>query len=162
MNAPNNTPNPIAQLIAAAKEGPEKMAIALEALAIRFNEIHMLNEDEHGLLDQVARTLPPYEPLIHGQTRPGVWVGSLKELNADEGSAEEICGDTVIALFKPLVAEWGDEYRCPTKREAEVLGENYRVLGSSPTSYGDVVVEVEIGTAIKLDRMMKSYPHSLN
>lgn len=134
------------------------MAIALEALAIRFNEIHMLNEDERGLLDQVARTLPPYEPLIHGQTRPGVWVGNLEELNADE----DICGDTVIALFKPLVAEWGDEYRCPTKREAEVLGENYRVLGSSPTSYGNVVVEVEMGTAIKLDRMMKSYPHSLN
>jgi hypothetical protein len=163
MQTANTTVNSIAQLIAAAHKGPHEMALACEALAIQLNDIHMCNEDSTGLLDQIKRTLSPYEPTIHGETRPGVWVGDLRELNTEEDSPEVACGETMIALLKPLVAEWGDEYRCPTKSEAVILGENYRILGSSqfPGSYGNLIVEVEVGTKIKLDHMMKSYLHRL-
>jgi hypothetical protein len=153
MDNPNS--HPIARLIAAANISPTVFAIVAESIANEARHIRVFGDDPGGLIEKIARTLPPYDPEIHGVTRPGVWVGELAELTYED--LTEICGDAVIEIFEPLVEIWGEGYRCPSHREAMIVAENRRVLGSSSTSYGDLIVEVEIGTAEQLDRVIVPY-----
>lgn len=141
LNDPNS--HPIAQLIAAASIDPGELAIIAEAIAKQARNVYMTGLDPHNLMERVSRTLPPYDPAVHGVTRPGFWVGGLWELTYEDDRAT-ICEDSVLEILEPLIDIWGNDYRYLTRGEAKEVGENYRILGSCPTQYGELIVEIAI------------------
>jgi hypothetical protein len=94
----NNEQHPITRLIAAAHLGAGELAIVAEAIAKETRQVYMTGEDPNHLVAQFKTTLPPYEPSLHGVTRPGVWVGALSDLSYED-SPGEICDDAVIEIL---------------------------------------------------------------
>jgi hypothetical protein len=135
-----NEQHPIARLIAAAHLGAGELAIVAQAIAKEARQVHMAGADPNDLMGRIKTTLPPYDPSIHGVTRPGVWVGRLADLCYEDST--EICDDAVIGILEPLVSIWGEGYHCPSPSEAIEIAASYTPI--TITADHDLIVEIHL------------------